>query len=216
MVDRSTTYSPGPSIPLFDPTLTGQAGYFRRSNQTSLIDLGGSGSSTTTSPEDYVSTGLDYQQGFSFGTQLDVYVDNASQVLYANGSQYNPFHAPSTAFTLTQPLLRGRGRTVNLRFIRIAQLDQRASRLVFEQQLLETVYGISRLYYDLVSLGENVAVKEQSLVAAERLYQDEKNQVDQGTLAPIELTRAQALLSSSRLDLIQARGEYRQQEVILR
>ena len=29
----------------------------------------------------------------------------------------------------------------------------------FEQQLLETVYGISRLYYDLVSLGENIGVK---------------------------------------------------------
>ena len=38
----------------------------------------------------------------------------------------------------------------------------------------------------------------------------------QGTLAPIELTRTRALLSSSRLDLIQAQGEYRQQEAILR
>jgi outer membrane protein len=103
-------------------------------------------------------------------------------VLYGNGSQYDPFHAPSTSITLTQPLLRGAGRGVNLRFIRIAQLDRHASRLVFEQQLLATVYGISRLYYDLVSLGENVGVQEESLAAAQRLYQDDKNQVDQGTL----------------------------------
>ncbi|MGI4758611.1 MAG: TolC family protein, partial [Janthinobacterium lividum] len=214
-------YSPGPAIPLFDPTVVAQAGYLRRSNQTSLIDTtttgtSSAGSSTNTGPLDYVSTGVDYQQGFSTGTQVDAFVDNAPSVLYGPRSQYNPFSTPSSSLTVSQPLLRGRGRAVNLRFVRIAQLDQRVSRLVFEQQLLETIYGVSRLYFDLVSLGENIAVKEQSLAAAQRLLEDDRNQVAEGTLAQVELTRAQALVSSSRLDLIQARGEYRQQEVILR
>src|ERR1035441_7447591 len=86
-------------------------------------------------------------------------------------NQYDPAHAPSTSLTLMQPLLRGRGRGVNLRFIHIAQINQKISRLLFEQQLLETVYDISRLYYDLVSLGENIAVKEEALAAAQKLYQ---------------------------------------------
>jgi outer membrane protein TolC len=221
----TSTYSAGPSLPFFDPIFTAEVGYLRRSDQTSLINTGtgsgtGSGSSSssgsTTGAQDYVNLGADYQEGFSTGAELDAYVDNAAQVLYAGSSQYDPFYSPSTSVTLTQPLLRGRGREVNLRFVRIAQLDRKVSRLVFEQQLLETVYGVSRLYFDLVSLGENVGVKQESLDAAQKLYDDDKNQVDQGTLAPIELTRVQALLSSSRLDLIQAEGEYRQQEVILR
>ena len=219
----TSAYSTGPAIPLYDPVVVGQVGYLRRSDQTSLIDItgggGGANVGNTTPPTSalsFVSTGIDYQQGFSTGAQLEAYVDNAAQVLYANGAQYNPFHAPGTSITLTQPLLRGRGREVNLRFIRIARLDQQGSRLVFEQQLLETIYGISRLYYDLVSLGENIGVKEESLAAAQRLYKDDKYQVEEGTLAPIELTRVQALLSSSRLDLIQAQGQYHQQEVILR
>jgi outer membrane protein TolC len=218
----TSTYSAGPPIPFYDPTITAEASYLRRSDQTSLISTGtsssgaGSGSSTPSGPLDYVSTGIEYLQGFSTGAQLEAYVDNAAQVLYGETSQYNPFHSPSVSVTLSQPLLRGRGREVNLRFVRIAKLDQKISRLVFEQQLLETVYGVSRLYYDLVSLGENIGVKEESLAAAQRLYEDDKNQVEEGTLAPVELTRAQALLSSSRLDLIQAQGEYRQQEVILR
>jgi outer membrane protein TolC len=62
---------------------------------------------------------------------------------------------------------------VNLRFVHIAQLDRKVSRLVFEQQLLETVYGISWLYYDLVSLRENVGVKQESLYAAQKLYDDD-------------------------------------------
>lgn len=221
----TSTFSTGPSIPFYDPTLTGEVSYFRRSDQTSLISTGSSGtgssgtssaSSSTTGAMDFVSAAVDYQQGFSTGAQLDAYIDNAAQVLYGDNSQYNPFHSPSASLTLTQPLLRGAGRDVNLRFVRIAQLDQKISRLVFEQQLLETIYGVSRLYYDLVSLGENIGVKEEALAAAQKLYEDDKNQVDEGTLAPIELTRVQALVSSSRLDLIQAQGEYRQQEVILR
>ena len=217
-------YAPGPTVPIFDPTVVAQAGYLRRSDQTSLIDTtttgaGSAGSAGTvegTGPLAFVSTGVDYQQGFSPGTQVEAFVDNAPSVLYGPNSQYDPFKAPSTSLTVSQPLLRGRGRAVNLRFVRIAQIDRRVSRLVFEQQLLETIYGVSRLYYDLISLGENIAVKEQSLAAAQRLLQDDQNQVAEGTLAPVDLTRAQALVSSSRLDLIQARGEYRQQEVILR
>jgi outer membrane protein len=224
--DGTSTYSAGPNIPLYDPTVTAAAGFFRRSDQTSLIDTGGmggttssgsgSGTSSPSGPLDFVNTAVDYQQGFSTGAQFEAYVDNASQVLYAQGSQYNPFYSPSTSLTLTQPLLRGRGPAVNLRFVHIARLNQKISRLFFEQQILETIYGVSRLYYDLVSLGENIGVKQESLAAAQRLYEDDKSQVEEGTLAPVELTRAKALLSSSRLDLIQAEGEYRQEEVILR
>ncbi len=222
----TSTYAAGPAIPLFDPQVTAEVGYLRRSDQTSLVadtttgtagtGTGTAGTALVSPPVSYINTGVDYQQGFSFGAQVEAFVSNAPQVLYANGSQYDPFHSPSTSVTVTQPLLRGRGREVNLRFVRIANLDRQVSRLVFEQQLLETVYGVSRLYYDLVSLGENIGVKEESLAAAQRLYDDDRAQVEEGTLAQIELIRVQALLSASRLDLIQARGEYRQQEVILR
>jgi outer membrane protein TolC len=118
--------------------------------------------------------------------------------------------------TLTQPLLRGFGRGVNLRYLRIAKTDQKISRLVFEQQVMATIYGTSRLYFDLVSLGEDVLVKEESLRAATKQRQDYEAQEELGTLAPIQLTQAKALESSSRFALIQAQGLYKQQEIILR
>lgn len=220
----TSAFSAGPPVPFFDPSLTGDASYLRRSNETSLLTSPGGGSAGAGSsslappsaPLEFTSVGLDFQQGFSTGAQLDAFIDNSSQVLYRRSSQYDPFSSPTVSATLTQPLLRGRGRDVNLRFVRIARINRKVSRLLFEQQLLETVYGVARLYYDLVSLGENVGVQQESLAAAQRLYEDDKSQVEQGTLPPIELTRAEALLSSSRLNLIQAQGEYRQQEVILR
>ncbi len=216
-------YAPGPNIPLFDPQLIGEAGYFRRSDTqslTSTTDTTGTGADSALSsqpqPLTYTELNLAYLQGFSPGTQLEATVNNDSQVLYAANSQVDPFHSPSTSVTLTQPLLRGRGTEVNLRYLHIARLDNKISRLLFEQQVLETIYGTSRLYFDLVSLGENVLVKQEALKAATKLRDDDLEQEELGTLAPIDLTRAEALRSSSEFDLIQAQGLYRQQEVIVK
>ena len=219
----TTQYSAGPTVPLFDPTLFGEASYLRRSDTVSLNSAltGGStgttGTTTTsTAPHDFITADISYLEGFRYGTQLEATVNNDSSVIYGSKSQLDPFSRPSASVTVTQPLLRGAGSKVNLRFIHIANEDKKISRLLFEQQVLETVYGASRIYFDLVSLGENVAVKQDALNAAKKLQSDDKAQVDEGTLAPIELLRADALVSSSEFDLTQAQGLYRTQEVILR
>jgi outer membrane protein TolC len=223
-VNGTGIYSQGPTVPLFDPSLILESGYLQRSNTTSLTTTTGTtdtgtadtGTTTQTGSLKFVTLNTSYLQGFSTGAELEATANNDSSVIYGSASQYDPFSTISTSATLTQPLLRGRGRDVNLRYLRIANLNRKVSRLLFEQQVLETIYGTSRLYFDLVSLGENVLVKQESLRASQKLEEDDASQVEQGTLAPIELTRAQALLSSSQFDLIQAQGLYRQQEVILR
>jgi outer membrane protein len=207
-------YAPGPSIPLFDPQVIGEVGYLRRSNTVSLTTT--AGVTNQLAPLHFLETNIASLEGFSTGAQLEATVNNDSQVINGPNSEMDPFYAPSTSVTLTQPLLRGRGQNVNLRFVRIARLNNKVSRLLFEQQVLETIYGTSRLYFDLVSLGENVGVKREALRAATKLRDDDREQVNLGTLAPIELTRAEALASSSEFDLIQAQGLYRQQEVILK
>jgi outer membrane protein TolC len=207
-------------VPLFDPAIVGQSTFFQRSNSSALT-TGTLGSTTTTLPTtqgalNFVTANYAYEQGFSPGTQVEVDITNAAQVLYGTTGNLDPFSRPNASFTVTQPLLRGFGRNVNLRYLKIARIDQRISRLGFLQQLISTVYGISRLYYDLVSLQENVQVKRESLAAARKLFEDDKAQVEQGTLAPLDLTQAQALVTSSELDLIQAEGLVRQQQSILK
>lgn len=225
------TYAIGPNLPIFDPQLIGTAGYFRRSNTVTLgsttdttgtgttgtgTPAAGGGTVTTAQPLDFIALNVAYIEGFSSGAQLEAIVNNDPQVIYGTSGQLNPLSTPSTSVTLTQPLLRGRGNEVNLRFLRIARTNQRISRLLFQQQVLETIYGISRLYFDLVSLGENVLVQEESLRAATKQRQDDQDQVAQGTLAPIELTRARAIESSTRFALTQSQGLYKTEEVILR
>ena len=213
-------FAAGPTVPTFQPTFIGQNAFFQRGN-TALL-TGTLGPSTgivtqgTPSQLDFVTGNYALVQGYSAGTQLELDVNNAAQVLYVNQNQYDPFSRANTSVTVTQPLLRGLGRDLNLRYLRIASINQRISRLLFYQQLISTVYGVSRLYYDLVSLNENVQVQRDTLTAAQKLFEDDRAQVEQGTLAPLELTRVQALVSSSELGVIQAEGLVRQQEVILK
>jgi outer membrane protein TolC len=156
-------------------------------------------------------------QGFSTGTQFQAGVNNNAQILTSSRSDANPFFAPPNAiFTVSQPLLRGFGTGVNRRYIRIANNDIKITRLIFRQQLIDIVSGVARLYYDLVSLREDVAVKQETLTAARKLYSDDQAQVEVGTLPPLELTRAQSLVASSELDLVRSQGLVAQQETVLK
>ena len=171
-----TPYAAGPPVPTLQPTFVGQGLFLQRANGLVASD-----------PLRYIATNFALVQGFAAGTQLQAGVNNESQALYGNQGNYNPFSAPNISVTVSQPLLRGFGRNVNLRYMRIGAINQRISRLVFYQQLISTVYGVARLYWDLVSLRENAAVMKQTLEAARKLFDDDKAQVDQSILAPLEL-----------------------------
>jgi outer membrane protein TolC len=159
---------------------------------------------------------LTLAQGISTGAQFLVGSTNASDLLNFFASSPDPFRSPNVVATVVQPLLRGFGIDVNRRYIRIAQNNLKVSRLVFRQQLSDLIFGVSRLYYDLVSLNEDVKVKQETLAAAQQLYQDDKSQVEVGTLAPLELVRAEALVAASQLDLTRAQGLVVQQEAVLK
>lgn len=203
-VQGNTAFSAGPPIPTYDPTLVGQLAWMH-------LDPLTNGAVTNNT-----FANLTAVQGFSTGAQLLAGATNASNILNLGASSPDPFLNTNAVFSLTQPLLRGAGFSVNRRFIRIAQNDLKISRLVFRQQLIDLIYGISRIYYDLVSLNEDVRVKQETLAAAQQLYEDDKAQVEVGTLATLELTRAQALVSASELDLTRAQGLVLQQEAVLK
>jgi outer membrane protein len=205
-------FSNGPAIPLFDPVLTGQL-LGQRSNtpQASIL---------TTNSTDLVSNtfigNANYLQGFSPGTQISAAFQNQYQDQNAARNFFSPYNLSTLGVSVTQPLFRGFGSELNRRFIHIAKNSERISDYIFEQQVISTVSGVIRLYDDLVSLNADLRVKQQTLATAQRLLQDNQNKVEQGTLAPIEATRAEAQVASSRQDLINSEGYVRQQELILK
>jgi outer membrane protein len=205
--------SSGPAIPQYDPTLSGLVNWAHQSTPEYNPLITGASNWLVSSN---FNGNVGYTQGFALGTQLGVTFDNTQITSNAARYTYNPILSSSLGFTVTQPLLRGFGAGLNSRYIRIAKNDGRIADLVFQQQVIDTVAGIARLYTDLVSLNEDVNVKLESMRLAQRLYQDNKNKVDQGEQAPIELTRAQAQVASSQQALISAQGLVQQQELIVK
>jgi len=211
-VTGTIPFSNGPAIPPFDPAIIAQvSGTHQTTPQTNPLFTG-----TNAVWSNIFTANTAYVQGFGPGTQLNVGFNNSSQTLNSAQTLYSPYTTSSLGFTITQPLLRGFGLAVNRRFIRIAKSEQKIANLLLQQQLIATVYGVVRLYTDLVALSEDVTVKDETLQAAQKLYDDTKARVDEGTQAPIELTRANAQLFSIRQDLIDARGLLEEQEAIVK
>lgn len=157
-----------------------------------------------------------WQRGFLTGGDISAGWDNSRQVHNHRRYDLKPFSASSFGITFTQPLLRGFGRTLNSRFIRIAANGRSQSDLVFQQQVISTVAGVIRLYWDLASLQADVMVRRQTLERSEKLLTDNQAQVEAGTRAPIEVVRARAEVARTRRDLIAAEALVRQQETVLK
>jgi outer membrane protein TolC len=131
-------------------------------------------------------------------------------------AEINPFTSGNLNLQVTQPLLRGFGIAVNNRFIRIAKNDLQIADLGFKQQVIAAVSAVVNLYSDLVSFNEDVKVRRQALTLAEKLYNDNKKQVEIGTLAPIEIVRAEAEVARAQQELTQSETQVLQQETILK
>jgi len=202
----------GTAVPIYDPALVGQLNWTHQT--TPQLNYNANGTNALVTNTTVANAGI--QQGFSTGAQASVNFNNNHQSLNSLTSGFNPYTGSALGLTLTQPLFRGFGNTLNHRFIRIAGNEQRITSLLFRQQLIATVYGVIRLYTDFVALVEDEKVKQETVTLAEKLLTDTKAQVEEGTLAQVEATRASAQVFSARQDLINARGLREEEEAILK
>ncbi|MBK7928608.1 MAG: TolC family protein [Bryobacterales bacterium] len=128
----------------------------------------------------------------------------------------NPSRSGNFQLQVSQRLLQGFGISVNNRNIRIAKNNMKVSDLQFQLQLITTVSAVQNLYWDLVSFNEDLKVKQQALALAQKLYEDNKKQVEIGTLAPIEIVSAEAQVARRQQELLQSETVLLQQETILK
>jgi outer membrane protein TolC len=207
-----TQLSTGRLPPALDPVLIAK---IRRDHSTAP-QLNSFLVGTPVLVSDATTANFGWQKGFLTGGELSAGFENSHQTLNHRRYDLSPFHASSFGISFTQPLLRGFGRALNSRFIRIANNTRTQSDLVFHQQVISTVAGVICMYWDLASLTEDVKVRRQALERAEKLLSDNQAQVDAGTRAPIEVVRARAEVARSRRDLIAAETLVRQQETVFK
>ncbi|MBI2677766.1 MAG: TolC family protein [Candidatus Koribacter versatilis] len=174
---------------------------------------------TTGIPNVQQNTGtvnFNYFQGWSTGTALNVGFNNGRNVTNSPFTTINPNLTSSFRMTLRQHLLAGFGTAANRRFIRIAKNNREISDIGFRNQVSTTVSQIQNIYWDLVNAYEDVKVKQRSLDLANKTLSDNKKQVEIGTLAPIEITRAQSEASTREQDLIVSQTNLQLQQLLMK
>ena len=202
----------GASIINLDPVF--QAGW--QGNHLSRPQSNTVGTGTTSLVIDTKSAFANLQQGFLTGTTVGLSYNQSYTKNNNVKSDLNNLNQGSIALNITQRLLQGFGFSVNNRNIRIAKNNLKVADLTFKQQVIATVTNIINLYWDLVSVNADYTVKKQSVELASKLFADNQKQVEIGTLAPIEVVRAEAELARTQQELTVSETQLLQQEAIIK
>jgi len=211
-VNSSVLTQLGPSIPSFDSSITAFANFAHTTTPQSNTSFTG----TQALIFDSRTFQASYSRNTHFGTSATL--SYSSQYQRVNSSFYslNPFTTANIDLTVTQNLLNGFGRAVNERNIRVQKNNLRVTDLQFKQQVITTVTAALNLYWDLVSFTQDVKARQEEVGTAQQLFENNQKQVQIGTLAEIEVTRAQSQLFAAKQDLLISQTNLLQQETILK
>src|SRR5258708_33466928 len=205
-----STLGLGPQITSFDPILTGTL-------QSDRFHILPTSSFSPASPQNTTTGDYAYQQGFSWGTNLLVGFNNTR--VTSGNAPFNPLSPQFNSnfrFQLTQHLLQGFGFAGNTRFIRIAKNNRDLSDVAFRLQIIDSLDQIENIYWDLVFAYENVRVQNESLAFAQKTLSDTKKQVEIGSLAPIEVIRAQSTVAQDQQLVTKANTDLELQQLLMK
>ncbi|MBN2398850.1 MAG: TolC family protein [Candidatus Aminicenantes bacterium] len=145
-------------------------------------------------------------QALWLGGNLSLSIDTSQYESNQRFQTINPRYEGSINFTLVQPLLRGMGDRISRMNIIIAANNRNISANELKSTLLDTVYQVEELYWNLVFAERNLEAKKQALKLAEDLLNKNKKMAELGVLAEIEILSAEAETASRRAEILEARA----------
>jgi len=202
----------GPSISSFDPNIVVFTSFQHATSPQSLTSLTG----TNALIDNVKNIQASYSQSWSTGLSATLTYASTYNRLNSNAYGVNPYTSGDLDLLVTQNLLNGFGRAVNGRNIRVQKNNMKYTDLQFKQQVITTVTAALNLYWDLVSFNQDLKAKQEEVATAEQLLKNNQDQVRIGTLAEIEVTRAQSQLYAARQDLVISETNLLQQETVLK
>jgi len=204
----TSTEGLGPAITSFDPVLSGTL-QFDHARFIPTSPFSGTAQNSTTANFSYV-------QGLHTGTNILVGFNNSRTTTNNAFTTVSPALNSSFQFKLNQHLLQGFGFLPNDRLIRITKNNREITDVAFRLQIITTVDQIENLYWNLVFAYENVRVANESLAFAQKTLSDTKKQVEIGSLAPIEVVRAQNTVAADQQTLVQAQTNLELQQLLMK
>lgn len=200
----------------FDPVLTSGVNWTRAVQPVNQIFTSGFGAATAEELVFYSANyNFGYTQGFHTGTAISVQWQNDRSSTNSPGYLFNPYVQSTLAITISQPLLAGCCLLPNTRYIIEAKNSQKVAKAQFEQAVITDITTTSTDYWELVYDRENIRVDEQAVGVSQRLYDDNKKELEIGTKAPLDVITAESQLANDKQNLVQAQTAMLLQEAKL-
>jgi outer membrane protein TolC len=204
-----------PGTGSFDPAINTTLTIDSRRSPVNNPLIAGTGTTSTVLSSQFTHntiTSTQFTQAFPSGTSITAGMNTNRASTTSSAQFFSPSVQTVGSFSISQQLLNGWGLALNRRAIRIARIARQGSDLAFAQSVLTDVTNVQNFYWELVFARGDVEVQRRSVELAQRLYDDNRRQVEIGTLAPLELVRAEAQLATAQQNLINAQTRQMQQQ----
>jgi outer membrane protein TolC len=211
-VSSSVLTQLGPNIASFDPTFTAYANFQHITVPQSNTVITG----TTALVEGVKTYQASYSQNFHWGMNTQLSYGSTTTSVNSSSFSLNPYTNGDLDLQVTQNLLNGFGIAVNTRNIRVQKNNLKVTDLQFKQQVITTVTSVLNLYWDLVAFSQDLHARQDEVDTAQQLLENNQKQVNIGTVAEIEVTRARSQLFAAKQDLLISQTNLLQQETILK
>lgn len=150
--------------------------------------------------------------------ELNTRVDRIRSTLTrtSEANIFDPEFTSRVGITITQPLARDAGRSINLAAIRVARKNEEISALEVQAKVLEVVSRIITAYIDLVFHYNEIRLSRLETEILQLLLVQREDQVERGLVSARQLREVQARLGEALDSLLQAeqRFEQRRREIL--
>ena len=187
---------------VYDFNFSTQVGKSRRVTQTANL-LSGAGEDSVWQQSWDMS--MDITKQFVTGTSAELkWVSSSSRTDFLFQGLV-PEYQSELNLSLVQPLLKDMGIDIGKSMIKVANLNYEISQQEFKKRVMDILYQIETLYWNIFFQMKDLEAREKALEAAQALERDFRLRIDAGTLAPIEIYQAEATVAERKQDLIVAR-----------
>jgi len=192
---------------IFDPLLNGTAtsSSTQRPSPTAFV--------SSSKTHDFIASFIDpLQTGGKYQIDLEAF-DNAAQSTFSgNTTEFDT----SWRVSITQPLLRNFGPKASKTFVVEARNTLGISQSLFRSTVIDTLSAAEKAYWDLNFTLINLKTSQAALQLAQDFLDQNRIKVRVGTLAPIEITQAEAQVADREEAVIIAESQVKTAEDGLR
>jgi outer membrane protein len=216
-IQRITTDNAKESVVIaeaaFDPnfSLTGRRSYVRE-DDAGFVDSDGNFVPASVGSRQTTSANVSLSQRIATGAQVSVTSALARSKNRPSSAIFNPRYDSDIALSVTQPLLRDFGITINRASIQRARIGADRANFDLKGAVIDVVRDVEIAYFNVYFTRAQVEVRRFSLRLAETLLEENRTRRDTGVLTNLDVLQAEVGVANARRNLILAEQTVRDRE----